>query len=383
MISALLLHSGGTLRWLALLQLWYDTEKACEHWSMLKPLTDSHAHMLSIIIPTWNGLQYLPRCLATLRVQLPKHAEIIVVDNGSSDGTAAWVHTQYPEICVIRLPHNLGFAGGVNTGLRAARGDLIFLFNDDAFAEAGMLDTLLQAAHQHPAIGAFAAVLVFAHEPNIVASAGIRAQRDGLALDLWPGRAIHDLPTAIQPIMGASGGAALLRRSLIDDIGLFESSFFNYLEDVDFAWRALLRGWETLLVPQAHALHVYSATAGQGSHFKQRLLARNRIAAIVRCFPSKLLVQCLPAIVRYDALAIVYALVTRQPAIISGRLEAIRQLPTLLAQRHAIQAQCTAPSKHFAHWLEPARMPGETLAEQRKLEAILAQRINVETTAKR
>jgi GT2 family glycosyltransferase len=337
--------------------------------------------MLSIIIPTWNGLQHLPQSLASLYAQLPPDAEVVLIDNGSSDGTSAWVAEHAAWVRCVRLPHNLGFAGGVNTGLRAARGDLLFLFNDDAFAAPNMLATLLEAASEYPAIGAFAAVLTFAHKPDLIASAGIRMQRDGLALDRWTGRNISELPADAQPILGASGGAVLLRRALLDDIGLLEGSFFNYLEDVDLALRARLRGWETLLLPRAQARHVYSATASQGSPFKQRLLARNRIATIIRCFPGELLQQSLIPILCYDLLAIVYGAVSRQPAIIHGRIAALQTLPTLIAQRHAIQARRTVRIADFAKWLEPARLPWHILAEQQRLDAILAERshLNDET----
>ncbi|MDZ4722041.1 MAG: glycosyltransferase family 2 protein [Roseiflexaceae bacterium] len=330
---------------------------------------------MSIVIPTWNGLQHLPTCLAAIMPQLPADAEVILVDNGSTDGTSAWVHQHAPTLRVLRMRQNLGFAGGVNAGMRAARrGDDILLINDDAFAEPGFIAALQAAARAAPHAGAIAGVLTFAHRPQIVAAAGIRARRDGVALDLWTGQSVAELPDSIQPIMGASGGAALLRRAMIDDIGLLEGRFFNYLEDVDLAWRALLRGWETIIAPQARARHVYSATAGQGSPFKQRLLGRNRIAAIVRCFPGPLLVRCLMAIVRYDALAILYAAATGQHAIIAGRMEAFRHISAYLEQRRSIQAHRTAPIESFAKWLEPAPLPWVTLAEQQRLEAILAER---------
>jgi GT2 family glycosyltransferase len=329
---------------------------------------------LSVIIPTWNGLRHLPRCLAALAPQLPRGAEILLVDNGSSDGTADWVRRTWPQVRLLRLPYNQGFAGGVNAGLRAARAALLLLLNDDAFAEPGFVDALLAAAQSQPRIGAVAGVLTFAHRPDLVASAGLRARTDGLALDLWGGRAVSELPTSPCPAMGASGGAALLRRALLEDIGLLEGGFFNYLEDVDLAWRALLRGWETVVAPGARALHVYSATAGQGSPLKQRLLGRNRIATIVRCLPGPLLLRCLPGILAYDALALAYAAATRQPHMVLGRIEALRMLPALLEQRRAIQSRRTAPAGALARWLEPTPPPWQTLREQRRLEAILAER---------
>ena len=164
---------------------------------------------------------------------------------------------------------------------------------------------------------------------------------------------------------------------MLDDVGATEPRFFNYLEDVDLAWRALLRGWRSLVVPAARARHVYSATAGQGSPLKQRLLGRNRIYAIVRCFPGPVLRACLPTIAAYDALAVAYALARRQLPIAQGRAEALRDLPALLEQRRRIQARRTAPAAALARWLEPAPPPWEALRAQRRLDAILADRPSV------
>jgi GT2 family glycosyltransferase len=335
---------------------------------------------VSVVIVSWNGMRHLPTCLSALLPQLPPGAEVILVDNGSTDGTVGWTRATYQQVRIIVLPENLGFAGGVNAGLRATRGDLLLLINDDAFVEPGFVTALLDVMAQRPDIGAAGAVLLFAHRPEIVASAGIRVRRDWLALDLWAGLRAADLPADTQPIMGASGGAALYRRTLLEDIGLMAPNFFNYLEDVDLAWRALLRGWDSVVVPQARALHVYSATAGQGSPFKQRLVGRNRLRVIARCLPTDLAARCLPAIAAYDLLVIAYAALTRQPAIASGRLAALRDLPQLLRERRAIQSSRRASISDLTRWIEPAAPPWRTLGEQRRLEAILGERPSDEVT---
>jgi GT2 family glycosyltransferase len=329
---------------------------------------------LSAIIVNWNGMAYLPECLDALLPQLPPGAEALLVDNGSTDGSATLARERHPAIRVVALPKNVGFAGGVNVGLRAARGELLLLLNNDAFAEPGFVAALLGALEDCPQVGAVSAALTFAHRPDLVASAGIRVRRDGLALDLWAGRPVAELPNQQQPIMGASGGAALYRRRLLEDVGLMEPGYFNYLEDADLAWRALLRGWRSVVAPQARARHVYSATAGQGSPFKQRLLGRNRLYVIARCLPTDLATRCLPAILAYDLLAIAYAALTRKPAIASGRLAALRDLPRLLRQRRAIQSGRRASTSDLARWIEPAATPWRTLGEQRRLDAILSER---------
>ena len=129
-----------------------------------------------------------------------------------------------------------------------------------------------------------------------------------------------------------------------------------------------------MAVPGARARHVYSATAGQGSPFKQRLLGRNRLRVIVRCLPAELLPGCLPAIFAYDLLATAYAVVTRQPAMAAGRVAALRELPALLRERRAIQSRRIAATDTIARWLEPAGTPLSALREQRRLDAILAER---------
>jgi GT2 family glycosyltransferase len=330
--------------------------------------------LLSVIIVSWNGMRYLPQCLAALQPQLPADAELLLVDNGSSDGMPAWAQTTYPAARVLALPRNLGFAGGVNAGLRAASGDLLLLLNDDAFAEPECIAALLATMRATPNVGAASGVLLFNHRPELVAAAGIRVRRDGLALDVLTGHRVADLPTTPQPVFGASGGAALYRRALLEDVGLMAAGFFNYLEDADLAWRARLRNWDTLIVPAARARHVYSATSGQGSPFKQRLLGRNRLRTIIRCFPGELLGRCLPAILAYDLMAASYGLTQRQPAMLAGRWEALRELPLLWQQRRIIQARRTAPPGALTHWLEAVPPPWHTLRAQRQLDALLSAR---------
>lgn len=327
---------------------------------------------ISAVIPTYNARRFLPACLAALRAQLGPQDEIVLVDNRSRDGAAAWARAYAPDVRLIELPENRGFAGGTNAGIAVARGELLLLINDDALAEPGCVEALWQALRAAPAAGAAAGVLVFSRRPALVASAGVRFRRDGVALDRQIGAVRAALPAAPIEIFGATGGLALLRRAMIADIGPFADDFFSYLEDADLAWRARLRGWGCALAPGALARHVYSATGGQGSPLKQRLLGRNRLRLLVRCLPAPLLAECLPAILAYDALALAYAALRRQPGLAVGRLEAVRALPTLLAQRRAIQSRRSAPLADLARWIEPAPGPLAELRERRRLAALLA-----------
>lgn len=328
------------------------------------------AMLISVIVVTWNGLHVLKDCLAALRVQTLPH-ELIIVDNGSQDGTVAWLHEDAPDVQVIALPRNLGFAGGNNVGLRAAIGDYLVLLNNDTIAAPDFLEHLIAPFVQDQRIGSTAGVLVFAHKPELVASAGIVVGRDALHRDLFMLQPVADLPPAPVEIFGASGGAVCYRRGALDDVGLLDERYFNYLEDADLAWRLRLRGWRCLLAPQARVRHIYSATSGQGSPFKQRLLARNRARVIVRCLPLALWRRHWLAIMRYDLLAVAYGLLWRQPAVIAGRIDALRDLPAMLGQRRRLQKRRRVPGSSLARWLSVPASPREMLKQQRQLAAVL------------
>lgn len=326
---------------------------------------------ISVIIPTYHALRYLPACLSAVQAQLRPYDEIVLVDNRSRDRAGAWVRTYLPAVRVIELPYNAGFAGGVNAGIAAARGELIWLINDDALAEPGCVDALWEALRDQPAAGWAAGVLTFSRHPQVVAGAGIRFQADGIATDRALGLPVAVLPPQPQLVFGASGGLALLRRAMLDDIGFF-ADFFSYLEDADLAWRAQLRGWKCVLATNARARHVYSATAGMFSPLKQRLLGRNRIRMLIRCLPTPLLAACLPAILAYDGMALAYAALRRQPDMVAGRLMALAEWPVLRQQRRIIQARRTASITTLARWIEPPGGPLAALRTQRRLAALVA-----------
>jgi len=328
---------------------------------------------VSVVVVTWNGLHVLRDCVAALAGQTVPH-ELIVVDNGSRDGTVEWLRNNAPHAHVVPLPHNLGFAAGNNAGLRAATGELLVLLNNDTIAAPDFLEQLAAPFTRDKQLAAAAGVLLFAHRPEFIASAGISVGRDGLHRDLWMLRPAAELPDQTTPVFGASGGAACYRRAALEDVGLLDERYGSYLEDADLAWRLRLAGWGCVSVPQARVLHVYSATASHGSPFKQRLQARNRVRVLVRCLPIRLWEKHWAAIMRYDLLAIAYAMLRRQPALIAGRLDAIRDMPALLGQRRRLAKRKRVPGAALERWLEPSASVREILRQQRDLDAVLRAR---------
>ena len=340
---------------------------------------------VAIVVVNWNGARHLPGCLAALGAQTYRDFACWMVDNGSADESLALLAARGGRLPgpagaplrVLPQPRNRGFAGGNNVALRLLLAETdtpyLVLLNNDTAAAPDWLARLVAAAEAGGSrLGMVASTLVFAGRPGIVQSAGLRVHRDGLALDAHLGRDVAALPrAAVRPAFGPSGGAALYRRALLADVGLLEERFGSYLEDVDLAWRARLRGWAGGWAPQAIVRHAVSATGGQESPFKNFHLARNRLWTIARNWPAGLLRRDAVLIARYDALALLYGVARRDPSLIAGRLAALRGLGPILRTRRAIQARRTVPDAAVARWLAPPLSPRQALAARTRLNAIL------------
>ncbi len=283
---------------------------------------------VSLVIPTWNGKERLLRCLEALSWQTYTEFATVVVVNGSQDGTLEALSV-YPQLRVIANRRNVGFAAAVNQGIRASDGDYVAVLNDDAFPEFRWLEALVQAVESDAQIGACASLLVFAHQPDRVQSAGIAMDRAAIAWDRLRGWPVAEAQQAYE-VFGASAGAALYRRSMLKRIGLFDERFFAYLEDVDLAWRAQLAGWRCIYVPSARVHHLTSATLGEDSPLKKMLKGRNKVWTIVKNAPF-----CdWPLILLYDLIAVIYTLIWRRdPYPLRGRLAGWRNIRPFLDDR--------------------------------------------------
>jgi GT2 family glycosyltransferase len=332
--------------------------------------------LVSVVIPTLRGRQWLPACIDALRRQTLRDFDIIIVDNASSDGTREWLAAQ-PDLRVIRNDVNNGFAAACNQGMRASSSPFVALLNDDTRAEPQWLEAMMQEMENgewrmgngeierphsafgipHSKIGSVASLMLYAGQPNVVQSAGICMDRAAIAWDRLAGHPANDALQACE-IFGASGGACLYRRAMLDEIGLFDERFFAYLEDVDLAWRAQRAGWRCAYAPAARVLHEVSATSVAGSPFKNCLLGRNKVWLAVKNAP----LRDWPLIAFYDAAAVLYAGLARgEWSHLRGRLEAIKKLRAMLQARsrsssHAVNqlTPLVAPWKVPARFASPA-----------------------------
>jgi hypothetical protein len=241
----------------------------------------------SIVIPTWNGAGLLNDALLSLRRQTRRDFEIIVVDNGSTDGTAALLAAQHPDVRLIEMGRNRGFAAAVNAGIGAARGDLVVLMNNDVEAAPGWIAALIDAMDAHPTAGTCASRMLSHADPSRIDSAG---DEFGLfATSIGHGELdgpAFDIPAYV---LSACAGAAAYRRAVLEETGGFDERFFAYLEDVDLGIRCQLAGWDCLYVPAAVVYHHGSATARRMPELKHFLLMRNSLFLFFQYMPRRTL----------------------------------------------------------------------------------------------
>lgn len=287
---------------------------------------------VSIIITNWNGQKWLAGCFQALEAQTYPDFEIILVDDGSTDGSADWVAENYPAVRLIRQAEHLGFAGANNVGIRAAEGRYIVALNNDTRPEPAWLAEMV-AGLTGPDIGMVAAQILIWDDPSLLDSAGIEVDWAGFGWNRGWRQPVH---TANKPeeVFGPCAAAALYRREMLAEIGLFDEDYYTYYEDVDLAWRARRAGWRCWYMPTARLLHHHSATGGRGSPRKIFFLSRNKIYTILKNYSWFDLFWAWPLLLGYDILSALFQLIhTRSLAPVRGRWQAIRSAPRMLARR--------------------------------------------------
>ena len=248
---------------------------------------------VTVVVVTWQGVALLPACLESLRRQTAPHT-VLVVDNGSTDGTEKLLAERFPEVRVLQTGGNLGFAGGVQAGLDAATTRYVALLNNDAVAEPGWLAALVASLDAHPDAAAVTSrMLLQDTDPPLLNNTGVVL----LDTDYGADRDLRaDAATRTEPdsVFGFSGGAALLRLDAVRAIGGFPTRFFLYYEDTDLSWRLRLAGWDIRYEPAAVVHHAHSATVDQTSDRFAFFNERNRLLMLTRCAPAGATRACRP-----------------------------------------------------------------------------------------
>jgi GT2 family glycosyltransferase len=241
---------------------------------------------VSVVVPNWNGRRWLRACLDSLSSQAVPPLEVIVIDNGSHDGSVEYLRHAHPDVTLIALESNTGFAHAANLGIQAASAEFVALVNTDVVLAADWMARLAGVLDARPGVAAVASKMVTPGEPVYVYDAGDVLRRDGACEQR--GRFCPDDGRwdAAGEVFGACAGAAMYRRSALLRLGGFDERYFAYLEDVDLALRLRMAGWTCWYEP-AVAIHAGEGSSRQlaGGHWY--LVERNTLVLLAKGFPVR------------------------------------------------------------------------------------------------
>lgn len=318
--------------------------------------------LVSVVVLNHNGLRYLDECLASLASQTYAKLEIILVDNGSTDGSAELARRRYPQVRWLPLGRNAGFAAGNNRGFKIARGVYVALLNNDAVAAPDWVEKLVTAAEQLPGYAMFGSRILLRDSPDRVDKVGHLMYWDGQNKGRGSGELDGDAFDQPGEIFFPDGCAALYRRALLEEVGGFDERFFAYGDDADLGIRARLLGWKAYYVPESKVWHHHSGTAGVYSPQKIYWVERNRFWLVVKNFPPLLLLLSPLFTAHRFFWNFLYALSGKGAAgnfrrghslallgktILSAYVDGLRQLPPVWKERRRIRRSRRLTDREF------------------------------------
>lgn len=301
---------------------------------------------VAVVIVNYNGGEFLEKCLSFLSRQTFRSYRVIVVDNNSTDGSANGIEQRHPDVEVIRLPENVGFAAGNNVGAAAAKGcEWIACLNPDAFPEDDWLEKLMDAARNQSEYAFFGCYMLQAEDPRMLDGTGDIYHVSGMAWRRDHRKPVEQGVQKSEEIFAPCAAAALYRRDAFDEIGGFDESYFCYFEDVDLAFRLRLRGHRCLYVREAVVSHMGSAITGYQSDFTIYHGHRNLVWTYFKDMPTLLLLIYLPQHILLNiASLLVYSLRGKFRVILKAKWHALLGLPRIFRSRRDVQGSRVASS---------------------------------------
>lgn len=293
---------------------------------------------VNVIIVNWNGKHHLKDCLEGLRRQTYTAFSTLLVDNGSTDGSVEFVERYFPEVRTIALKENTGFCKANNIAIRSVRSRYIALVNNDAVAHPHWLENLVRAMENNPAAGLAASKMLFWDNPGIIDRAGDAYSTAGTGLLRGRGASAGNYNRS-EWIFGACAGAAIYRGEMLDDIGLFDEDFFLVYEDVDLSFRAQLRGYPCLYVPEAVVYHKASASIGADSPISVYYSHRNLEWVYLKNMPARLIVKTLFSHIVYDFASFLYfCVIGKGKCWIKAKRDVFAEWRGIIRKRKGIQS---------------------------------------------
>jgi GT2 family glycosyltransferase len=299
-------------------------------------------HAVSVIIPSLDGEKLLPVALESLQDQTFQDFDVVVVDNGSKDRSLELLKSCYPSVKVVALQRNLGFAGAVNRGIEASAGEFVAVLNNDVEAHPRWLEELRAALIEHAEAGSAGPKMLRYFERNQINILGLRLNRTGEIELVGAGEDDHGQYDQARYVFGVSAGAALYRRKMLDEIGLFDEEFFANHEDVDLAFRAQLAGYKALYVPSALAYHMVGSTIRRRRYLPTYLNNRNKILFFWKNMPGEIVEKHFQTICRHQAGTFLKRILLnfyklRTFYYLKGTASGVMHIPYILRQRKKIR----------------------------------------------
>ena len=314
---------------------------------------------VSFVIPHWNKLEFLDRFLPPLLEQSYRDFEVIVIENGSTDGSVEHLRSRYPQVRLLEQSTNLGFAPATNLGIEASRAEFVAFFSNDVYADRDWLERMMEVMEREPDAAILASRLLWADDPERLYAAGDTYTVGGYPLNVGQGTLATDPAFAMnREIFCACTAAALFRRSALDEVkedwGYFDERYFAHGEDTDLGFRIRLRGWKAMYVADAVARHEGSASSDPGTAVFIRRTHRNGVMTLVKNYPGWLLLRHW-----YRVLFVGFFSIFMTPhrrAAVLGRWDALRMLPALLRDRRRIQSTRTVDLGRLEHLMREHRL---------------------------
>lgn len=317
----------------------------------------------AVVIPNWNGLDFIGPCLESVLAQSVSPL-VIVVDNGSIDGSIEFIEKEFPRVALIKLDKNYGFTGGVNRGIEKALSggaEYIALFNNDAVADPHWLQHLLKTATDFPAAGIVTSKILHMDKKKLDSTGDFYTTwglpfprgRDELDTGQYDGE-------ESQVVFGASGGASLYRAAMLKKIGLFDDRFFAYYEDVDISFRAQLAGYKIRYTPEARVFHRIGGTSSKIGSFTRYHSSKNFVLLFTKDMPGSLFYKNLPFFILSALLMLLSGLkkgifLTTLKGLLKGTQLAVIGIPI----RRRVQRSRTVPISYISSILYPGLPPSK------------------------
>lgn len=311
-----------------------------------------HSKLVEVIIINWNGKKFLKGCLDGLKRQTFQDFSIVLVDNGSIDGSVYYVQQNYPEVKIVDLERNTGFCKANNLAVRFVASKYVALLNNDAVPHPDWLNCLMKSMESNPDAGFAASKMLYYENPKTIDRAGDSYTRAGAGLLRGRGKRT-DKYNKHEWIFGASAGAAIYRLDMIKKTGLFDEDFFLLYEDVDLSFRAQLQGYKCIYVPDAVVYHKASGTIGYDSAISVYYSHRNLEWVYIQNMPAGLILKSIFSHIIYDVAAFFFFSARgRNKDFIKAKWDALRGIKKALKKRKQIQKNRTVEVDYIWRLLE-------------------------------